>query len=62
MSSKEFGVVVYRLNKTDSTIGDLRSLIVRTGEHKDKYLMTEKYKNPYRADKKLRIDFNEFEF
>ena len=61
MSSKEFGVAVHRLNKS-STIGDLRSLIVRTGEHKDKYLMTEEGKKPYLADKKLRIDFNEFEF
>ena len=61
MSSKEFGVVVHFLNKS-STIGDLRSLIVGTGEDKDKYLMTEKYRRPYRADKKLRKDFNEFEF
>jgi len=52
VSSKEFGVVVHCLNKS-STIGDLRSLIVCTDEHKNKYLMTEKFKRPYRADKKL---------
>ena len=59
--SSEFGVAVHWLNKS-STIGDLRSLIVGTGEDKDKYLMTEKYRRPYRADKKLRKDFIEFEF
>ena len=52
-------MVVHCLNKS-STIGDLRRLIVGTGE--DKYLMTEEYKRPYRADKKLRKDFIEFEF